>query len=305
MDAEAAAQDEKLADEPIQNRQADERESSDDEERSVARHLRGEAAIGGDVVGSKTLVEEAEQDQQGAAADLMAQDLVNRTVDAGDDEAEDAEGAEAQSTHRGVGGQALHVFLDERYQGTIEESNDREANHPGCDLLCLGGEESKVEAQDRIEAEFAGDDHGKCGRRFADHITQPSMERKDGDLDRESDEKGECCPEERLLGQAKGPRCQRLANDDIVEAACLGIEPENRDQEERRGQEGVKEKFDRCLRSTIATEHRDGNGHRHERELPEGVVQEHIQRDEDANHRCPLQQQEEIELFGAGSDGLP
>ena len=39
--------------------------------------------------------------------------------------------------------------------------------------------------------------------------------------------------------------------------------------------------------------------------LPEGVVEEDIERDKDADHRGLLEQEEEVKLLGAMVDGVP
>ncbi len=92
---------------------------------------------------------------------------------------------------------------------------------------------------------------------------------------------------------------------DKVKGAGLGVKPDNRDQQQRRGQKGVDEELDGRFGAAIAAEHGDQDRHGHQRHLPEGVVEEQIERDKDADHRRLLQQEEEVKLLGAVSDGLP
>ena len=92
---------------------------------------------------------------------------------------------------------------------------------------------------------------------------------------------------------------------DKVKGAGLGVKPNNRYQQQRGGQKGIDEKLDGRFGSAIAAEHGDEDRHGHQRQLPEGVVEEHIERDKDADHRRLLQQEEEIKLLGAVSDGVP
>ncbi len=89
-----------------------------------------------------------------------------------------------------------------------------------------------------------------------------------------------------------------------VKGAGAGVEPEHGDEEEGGGDEGVDEELDGGAAAVGgAAEGRDENGHRDERELPEGVVEEEVERDEDADHGDLLEEEEDVEELGAGLDG--
>ena len=90
-----------------------------------------------------------------------------------------------------------------------------------------------------------------------------------------------------------------------VEGAGLCVKPQNGDEKERRRQKGVEKELESRLRSPIPAEHGDKDGHGNKRELPEGVVEEDIERDEDADHRCLLEKEEEVKLLGPVGDGVP
>ena len=82
---------------------------------------------------------------------------------------------------------------------------------------------------------------------------------------------------------------------DEVEGAGVRVEPQDADQKERRGNEGVEEELDarRAVAAPrLAAEHGDEDRHGHQRELPEAVVEDEVERDEDADHRGLLQQEE-------------
>ena len=79
---ERAAQDQELADETVQQRQAHRRQHDDHEERRVHRHGRGQSAVLGDVVGVPPLVDHAQQHEQRAGGDAVVQHLVHRAVHA-------------------------------------------------------------------------------------------------------------------------------------------------------------------------------------------------------------------------------
>ena len=75
-----------------------------------------------------------------------------------------------------------------------------------------------------------------------------------------------------------------------------------RDQQEGRGDEGVEEVLDGGAAAVFgAAEGGDEQRHGDERELPEGVVEEEVERDEDAEHRDLLQQEEDVEELACGS----
>src|ERR1019366_5643866 len=62
------------------------------------------------------------------------------------------------------------------------------------------------------------------------------------------------------------------------------------------GDEGVEEILDGGVAAAFAaTEGGDEDCHRHQRHLPERVVEEHVEGDEDAHHGDLLEQEEDIE----------
>jgi hypothetical protein len=91
----------------------------------------------------------------------------------------------------------------------------------------------------------------------------------------------------------------------VVEAAGLRIEPQNRHQQRRRGNEGEEEKLERGLGSVLAAVHGDQDRHRHQRQLPEAVVEHQVERDEDAEHGRLLHQEKREEDLAPLLDGVP
>ena len=83
------------------------------------------------------------------------------------------------------------------------------------------------------------------------------------------------------------------------------VEPEDGDQQRRGGDEGEEEEFERGLGAVFAAVHGDEDGHGDERELPEAVVEHEVERDEDAEHGGLLDEEERVEDFAAGLDGVP
>ena len=55
----------------------------------------------------------------------------------------------------------------------------------------------------------------------------------------------------------------------------------------------------------LAAVHGDEDGHGHQRQLPEAVVEHQVERDEDAEHRGLLDEEERVEDLAALIDGVP
>ena len=123
----------------------------------------------------------------------------------------------------GEGEEPPEVALDEGEAGAVEDADDGESDEQRRDGAGLRREEADVEAQHGVEAELAGDDHGKRDGRFAEGVGEPAVERKDGNFDGEGEEEGERNPEERAggkhaagdlilqVGEVEGVRCARRA----------------------------------------------------------------------------------------------
>ena len=95
-----------------------------------------------------------------------------------------------------------------------------------------------------------------------------------------------------------------------VERVGLGVEPEDADEQQRGRNEGVDEILDGGGAAVLgAPEGGDEDGHRNQRKLPERVVEEQVERDEDTEHRDLLEQEQGVEgllavgyLVPAGED---
>ena len=107
----------------------------------------------------------------------------------------------------GEGKQTPEIALDESEARAVKNADDGEGDQERRDGAGLGREESDVEAQHGVEAEFAGDDHGHGDGSFAESVGEPAVQRKDGNLDREGEEKCERDPEERTGGKRCRWRC--------------------------------------------------------------------------------------------------
>ena len=91
-----------------------------------------------------------------------------------------------------------------------------------------------------------------------------------------------------------------------VEGAGLDVEPDHADEQESGGDEGVEEVFDGGAATVFgAAEGGDEDGHGNERELPESVVEEEVEGDEDAHHGDLLEKEEDIEGLLTVGNGVP
>ena len=193
--------------------------------------------------------------------------------------------------------------MREGNERAVEEANDGESDHERGDGARLRREQSEIEAEDGVEAELACDDHGHRGRRFLNDVGEPAVEREDGNLDGEGDQESQRNPPQSL--RREGSVGEEGLELNEVEGVRFGVEPKDGDQKQRGGNKGVEEELDGGGSTAVGAEHRDENRHGHQGQLPETVIEEQIEGDEDADHGGLLQEEEEIELAGAGLDGAP
>ena len=90
-----------------------------------------------------------------------------------------------------------------------------------------------------------------------------------------------------------------------VEAARARVEPEDGDQQRSRRNEREEEELECGLRAVLAAVHGDQDRHGNQRQFPEAVVEHQVERDEDADHRGLLHQEERVEDLAAFLDGVP
>ncbi len=98
---------------------------------------------------------------------------------------------------------------------------------------------------------------------------------------------------------------ERVLQMNKVEAAQARVEPQDGHKQRRRGNEGEEEELERSFGAVLAAVHGDENCHRHQREFPETVVEHQVERDEDAEHRRLLHEEERVEDLAALPDRVP
>ena len=133
------------------------------------------------------------------------------------------------------------------------------------------------------------------------------MKREDGDLDGEGEEEGQGEPAEGVGRDGAGGN--GLLQGGEVKGVGFGVEPEQGNQQGRRGDEGEEEEAEGSLGAAGvglgAAVHGNEDGHGDERELPEAVVEHEVEGDEDADHGRLLDQEERVEGLAAVADGVP
>ena len=270
------------------------------------REAGGEAAEIAHVVGAEALVEEAEEKEEASAGEGFGEDLEDAAVEAADGEGEDAEDDEAEGGESGEGGEALEIFLDEGHEGAVDDAEGAERGEQRGDAVGLIGEDAEGEAEDGVEAELADEDHDGGGGGFRDGVGHPAVEREDGDLDGERDEEGERGEPEGGGGAGDAVLGGEKLELREIKGAGGGVDPEHADEQDGGGDKGVQEVLDGGAAAVFgASEGRDEDRHRDERELPEGVIEEEVERAEDAEHGDLLEKEEDVEGLLAGADGVP
>src|SRR5208283_3876177 len=117
------------------------------------------------------------------------------------------------------------------------------------------------------------------------------------DLDRKGDEEAEEKPQRGGFETGHAAAASRVLDDRKIEAASLGIEPDNRRQHERRAEEGEQEKLHRGVDLASMAVHADQQRHRNQRRFPEEVEQEQVERSENADQRGFQNQQQNEEFL--------
>src|ERR1039457_328657 len=200
---------------------------------------------------------------------------------------------------RRVSDQLFHVGLHESNQSAIDNADQRQHHDPRGIAMRLIGEEADIETQQAVSAHFQqhpGEQYRSGGGRFDVRIRKPGVKREERDLYREGNEEAEEEPERSVLEAWHAAAANCTLNDDEIEAAGLGIEPENRRQHEHRADHGEEEILHRGVDLASVAVHADQEGHGNQRRFQEEVEQEQVELGKDAD-QSRLQNQEQDEEF--------
>jgi hypothetical protein len=157
----------------------------EDHEGGPDGHPCGEAAEFLHRAGVVSLVDHADQEEQGAGREAVVEHVEDRALEAGVIERCQAEDAEAQVGDGGVRDELLDVALHPADEAGVDDADDRD-DGDGRGVLGDGqGREAEGEAVDAIGAEFeqpAGEDDGTGGGRLGVRQRQPGVQREERDL---------------------------------------------------------------------------------------------------------------------------
>ena len=157
---------------------------------------------------------------------------------------------------------------------------------------------SEIDPQDSVGAhleQHAGQNHANRGGRLDVGVGQPGMERKGRNFDREADEQGD--PGDPLERHAIAARVGRERGHVKRRGRGVVVQPQHRQQDQDRAQQGVEEELDRGVFAARTAPDADQEIHRQQHHFPEDVEQEEIQRHEHAHHAgVEHQQQGEVTL---------
>ena len=302
---EHADQDEELAHEAVQSRQADGREHGDGEEHREDGHRRRQAAERRDLARVAPLVDDADQQEQGAGADAVVDHLDDAAGDALGVEGEDAEHQETHVADAGIGDEALHVALRHGHQGAVQDADDRQRGHEADHVVAGRRQQRQAESHEAVGAhlqQHTGQHDAAGGRRVRMGVGQPGVEREHRHLDGEAEKQRQ---EDQVLrrqphedGLGRHPHVVDELDDvegqlasAVVTVAVEEVQRQDAQQHEHGAEQGVEEELDRRIQLAPVPPDADQEVHRHQHDFPEDVEQEEVQRQEDAQHAGFQEQQ--------------
>ena len=302
---EHADEDEELAHEAVQARQADGREHGDGEEHRKDGHRRRQAAERRDFARVAPLVDDADQQEQRAGADTVVDHLDDAAGHALGVEGEDAEHQEAHVADAGIRDEALHVALRHGHQGAVQDADDGQRGHEADHVVAGRRQQRQAEAHKAVGAhlqQHAGQHDAARGRRVGMRVGQPGVEREHRHLDGEAQEQRQ---EDQVLGGqpdedgfGRHPHVVDQLDDverqfagAVIAVAVEEVERQDAQQHEHRAEQRVEEELDCRIQPPPVPPDADQEVHRHQHDLPEDVEQEEIQRHEDAQHAGFQEQQ--------------
>ena len=305
---EHALEDEELADEAVQRRQADRGHRHDQKNDGVGRHHLRQTAILGDLTRMAPLVDVADQQEERAGRDAMVELLNDAPHDANRVEREHAQHDHGHVTHARVRHEALPVLLRHRAQRAVHDADNRKRHHHRDEMPCRIRQYRQREADEAVGAHLqqnSRQDDGAGCRRVRVRVGQPGVERKHRHLDREPEEKREEHPPLQVERHVHVLELRDVEGVHAGDAVAVEVEPQNAEQHDDAADEGVQEKFDRRVQPPVASPDADEEIHRHEHDLPEQEEQQEVEADERSHHACLEDEQKDVVLLHALGNRRP
>src|SRR6202521_3887563 len=305
-------QNRELADKSIQQRQSHRREKHDHRDRRVNRHHIRDAAILRDLTRVPPFIQDADNQEQRAGRDAVIDLLQHRSAEAHRIQRENSQCAEAQVADGRGRHQFFHVFLHQRNQRAIDDSNQRDPDHPALHfgMRHNRGKERQREAHESTRSHLeqnARQNDGSGGGRFHVCIRQPRVERKHRNLDRKSDKESDEEPDGvmewnqwRCLIKLWNAECENAINRVVME-----IQEQDAKQHQHRAKQRVEKELDRRIEFARTAPDANQQIHRHQHRFPENEEKEKIERHEDAEHPRLQHQEPDVIFLHPYLDGGP
>ena len=245
------------------------------------------------------VVNHADQDKEHRRDRAVIEHLEHGAVDAGRGKPGQPQHHVSHVADRGVRDQLLVISLRHRAQRPVHDvDRAHDAQKDPRQFMAGRRQNPEIHPQDSVSAhleQHAGQDHADCGGCLDVGVRQPGMEREGRNLDREADEQGD--PGDPLEGHAIAARVGRECGHVKRRRRGVVVQPQHRQQDQDRAQQGVQEELDRGVFAPRAAPDADQEIHRQQHHFPEDVEQEEIQRHEHADHAgVEHQQQGEVAL---------
>ncbi len=299
--AEDPQQQRELAGKAVQSGQADAGKGHHQKEEGQHRRPLRQAAEVGDLAGVVALVDHADQGEQSAGREPVIDHLQRAPLGAQGVQGKDAQHAEAQVADAGVGDQPLHVVLNQRHQGPVDDADHRQPQEPRHARGHRAGDHRQAEPQEPIAADLQqhpGQEHASRGGRLHVGQGQPGVQGEEGHFHGKAGEEGQKNPG--LGGQAQRPQGQAVAQGGDGESQRPGLVgvPDHDRQQSQESQhaagESEKEELDGRVTPLLAAPDADEEKQRQQRELEADVKEDDIPGGEDAQHPRLQQQQQAV-----------
>ena len=308
-DGEDALEDQELADEPVEGRQADRRQHHHAEDRRVDRHHLRQPAVLRDLPGVPPLVDDADDQEERAGRDAVVDLLDDAALDAHRVEGEHAQHDERHVADRRVGDQPLPVALRHGDQRAVDDADDRQRRDHRDERPRRVGQDRQAEPDEPVRPHLQEDgrqDDRAGRRRVGVRVGQPGVEREHRHLDREAQEEGQEHPPLQA-----GVEAVLLELDDVegvlpgLRVGVVVVQRQDAEQHHDAADQGVQEELDGRVEPAVAAPDADQEVHRDQHHLPEQEEQQEVERHEGADHPGLEEEQEDVVLLHPLGDRRP
>src|SRR5262249_26933340 len=297
-----ALQNKKFTDKAVQSGQAERRHGNDGKEGRINRHRSGKSAQIFDHPGMAPFVDQTDDQKERSRADAMIDHHHHRAIEPGLVQAKNAEHAKPKVTEARIGHQFLHVGLHHRGERAVNDSDNRQADHPGQELLGRIGKEGKRKTHKSVRPHFQQDSgkNDRAGRgRFHVGIRQPRMEGEHRNFDRKADKECEKYPVLDVARQSQFHQRENVEGGLSSDLLVIKVKRQDAKQHQNGAEKRIQEKLDGRVKFSRPSPNSDQEVHGDEHHFPEDVEQNKIQRHKNAEHSRLKDQHENVVLLHA------